>query len=503
MSQRTNARAFLKRVIVSCSDTGARVGAAYYNRLSYGNPSQTFETTFDSSPAGLTDISYPEIQMLGRQRSRIVYHSPDLRVMEDANTHQTIFRVASVFGSTESVLIGFGKPNAAVSVYDDAARTWKRLTAFMFFRNKSRISARDELQVGLYFELVGLSLETRQRLLKAMEHRAGVRSSTCAHLTAAALSEAGFSLGGGRDIGRVYRPSHMAALIWRFGLQHEGKTVSIRVVNTSRLGVRDHLVGVWLKEFMSPFRLIAKQLHRRQDRAPRVAVESQPVTVRENSTWDGVLVTVKMSRPSMLGSFLTILWGRHAEIRVSVPGLLTIPELSLPLRPFPGPLMSWASKAKKNFLFSRPVVALINRIRASSFDRYNSIPIDAALEMMSPVQEIEGEVAQIALWNCAIVAVDDTYEFRLSPLKNQDVLSSGSKLRRLSDWILAKHVVATGYDSNTVFAGEAWVIRDGTAGGVTLCVNNNSGTYKPTVDQLESAAQLIRLLGLRVETRVH
>ena len=115
-------------------------------------------------------------------------------------------------------MIGFGKPNAAVSVFDDEARTWKRLSAFMFFRDRSRISARDELQVGLYFELLGLSPETRQRLLRAMERRAGVRSSTCAHLTAAALSEAGFSLGGGRDITlctvpRIW-PHSFGALVW-------------------------------------------------------------------------------------------------------------------------------------------------------------------------------------------------------------------------------------------------------------------------------------------------
>ena len=81
------------------SSPAEEVGAAYYHRLS----TQTYQTTFDSSPAGLTDISYPEIQMLGRQRSRIVYHSPDLVVKDDPNTHQTIFRVASVFGSTDAV----------------------------------------------------------------------------------------------------------------------------------------------------------------------------------------------------------------------------------------------------------------------------------------------------------------------------------------------------------------------------------------------------------------
>ena len=113
---------------------------------------------------------------------------------------------------------------------------------------------------------------------------------------------------------------------------------------------------------MSPVRLITKMLHSRQERAPRVAVERQPVRVRENSTWDGVPVTVKVSRPSRLGSLLTIVWGRHAEFRVSAPGLSTIPELSSPLQPFPGPL-SWASKAKRYVLFSRPVVAFINRIK--------------------------------------------------------------------------------------------------------------------------------------------
>jgi hypothetical protein len=98
-----------------------------------------------------------------------------------------------------------------------------------------------------------------------------------------------------------------------------------------------------------------------------------------------------------------------------------------------------------------------------------------------------------------LIKLDDTYEIRLSPLKNVDPLSKDSSLRRVSNWILAKHVVATGYDARTVYAGEAWMDR--TADGeLVMCLNDNSGTYRPTVEQLHTMGKLVAGLGLPVRT---
>ena len=155
-------------------------------------------------------------------------------------------------------------------------------------------------------------------------------------------------------------------------------------------------------------------------------------------------------------------------------------------------------------MFSRPVVGLINNIKNYSFDRYDDIPVDAAIEMLSPTTSSidRSQTTERILWNFAVIACDGTYDFRLSPLKNQDPRSKESKLRKVSNWILAKHVVATGYNENTVFAGEGWVERDEETNELTLFINNNSGTYKPTAEQLESAGKLISGFGIKVKTQV-
>lgn len=469
----------------------------------YGNPDDGFVTKFDATSKGLTDICFPHIEMHGEKGSRIVYHAPDLKVVDNPRTHLTMFKIASIFGSTDSVLIGFGTPNAAISVYDDQEKTWKRLSAFMFFRQKSRISKLDELQVGLYFELRGLAPEVKTRLLKTMEENSGKRSATCAHASAKALTDAGFNIGHGRNMRSVFRPSQLASLMWRFGLMHDDKPVSFRIVNTSKLDVRDHLVGVWSKEFSSPVRVVTKIFHGKKELPDHISAEHQKVKVREDDLWNGRPVTVKMSRPNIFGSFLTLLWGRHVEFRVSVLGLELHPNLSEPMDAFPGQL-SLISKIKKHFLFSRPVVGLINNIKNYSFDRYDDIPVDAAIEMLSPTTSSidRSQTTERILWNFAVIACDGTYDFRLSPLKNQDPRSKESKLRKVSNWILAKHVVATGYNENTVFAGEGWVERDEETNELTLFINNNSGTYKPTAEQLESAGKLISGFGIKVKTQV-
>lgn len=453
---------------------------------------QTHE--FDSCPEGLSELLFPQIERLGHRGSRIVYHAPELTVAKDPNTGLSMFKVDSVFGDTNSVLIGCGMPNLATSVYDDAAGTWKRLSGFMLYREPSRITEVNELQAGVYFELRGMSQQTRDGLLSAMVTFSGLRSRSCARLNSKMLHGAGFSLGNGRPLTGAVRPSRMASLIWRFGLQHDNKPVEMRVVNTSPIEVADHFVGVWRKEVNSPIRLVHKVLMPKRAKVPVEPLPAQPVGLRTKTEWSGRRVTVSMNRPTLAGWLLTVLWGRHAEYKVSGPDFFAVPELTTPLAPFPGPL-SWVSKAKKHALFSRPVVGFINAIKNKSFDRYDNVPVDAAIEMMSPMSADRDEKV---LWNFALVLTDGSYEVRLSPLKNLDALSRESKLRQVSNWILAKHVVATGYNANTVFAGEAWIELSNNRSDMTMYINDNSGTYKPKPEQLQSVVRLFSTLGLHV-----
>jgi hypothetical protein len=224
--------------------------------------------TFDTTPEDLSELSYPHIEALGHRGSHVVYHTPELTLEKDPNSGLVMFNIGSVFKSHDSVLIGCGTPNVAISVYDQTESTWKRMSAFMFYREKAHVAKLEELQAGVYFEVRGLSKDVRARLLTSMNNHAGERCPSCAHLNASILGECGFSLGGGRDITRVLRPSHLASNIWQYGLEFEGKPVELRVVNTSKLEVGDHFVGVWRKEANSPVRLVGKMLKKKAAKIP-------------------------------------------------------------------------------------------------------------------------------------------------------------------------------------------------------------------------------------------
>jgi hypothetical protein len=58
---------------------------------------------------------------------------------------------------------------------------------------------------------------------------------------------------------------------------------------------------------------------------------------------------------------------------------------------------------------------------------------------------------------------------------------------RIIDWILSKHVLMSGYHPAVRFAGEIWKDEHG-----VIHINRNSGTYQPTLEQLQSAAAFLR-----------
>jgi hypothetical protein len=84
---------------------------------------------------------------------------------------------------------------------------------------------------------------------------------------------------------------------------------------------------------------------------------------------------------------------------------------------------------------------------------------------------------------------------RLARLENRN-----RKDNAAVNWVLAKHVLISGYDPDVRFAGECWVV-DGPAGR-TVHLNNNSGTYQPSPDQTRAAGRFIRQ-GFGVPVEVH
>lgn len=463
---------------------------------------------FDSSPEGLSELCQVTIQGLGHRGHRPVYETPGLARRVDSNSKLKLYRIDGVIKRADSVLIGCGTPNLAVTVSTPTG--WKRMNAFMFWRDKSYVAnTRGELQVGGYFELRHVPEATRQKLLEAMVAHTGLRGPSCAHLNAEVLDDAGFTLGNGERLTKAYRPSKLGSLIWRHGLLLNGEPVDMRVVNTTEFAIGDQFKAAWKKEVTSVCRTIQKQYLKAKAKVKREPIAFQPLAERVAGEWGGPRITVLVNRPTWLGVMLGFLWGRHPEFRVRIPGFGRISELSEPLLPFggkPDHELDRVTRLKRNWLFRKEVIDFINRIKIRGFDRFENVPLDGALEMMGPklITDIDhvGDRTTAALWNIAVI--DDgqpEYEVRMTPLKNLDPLSAQSKLRRVVNWILAKHVALAAYHPNTVYASESWACRLAGTRKIVLGLNTESGTYQPDNDRL--AAITSRLNELDIETEAY
>lgn len=438
------------------------------------------DVSVELEPSGLSTCCHPKIHRLGRRGARLIYqaHPGELQTSLDPSSGLTLFPIEDVFLDRTSILIGCGTPNVAISVYrHDGPKGpgWYKLAGFMFWRQASYIApAKGRLQTGVYLELRGTSQQVRDDLWQAMNELSGKRSASCAHLNAQALARAGFTLGNGDNIIQAVRPSKYAAILWEHGIAHKGSFIDTRIIVTGDKGVGDHMKGTWLKEASAPVRTIRKTFARRSGHTPAPVFDGQShADALSDTSWQGHPVTIDINRPSRLGANLTFLFGQQPVYSITLDNLGKIEALHQPLQPFPGEL-DRVTKVKKHVLFSRPVIATIRRSRHRSVDTFSNVPAGAALDMLTPSSS--SDYAAATLYNCVVTLDDNGHgKAHITPLKNQ---TASKRFVKLTNWILAKHVLLSGYHPRTVGACELWCYRD-ESGQLVACFNNNSGTYKP------------------------
>lgn len=461
------------------------------------------DTTVQLNPSGLSSLCSPQIHRLGHQGSRLVYRADgsQLRRIVDPSSGLTLFPIEDVFLDRNSVLLGCGTPNAAISVYrNDGERgaDWYKFAAFMFWRQAAYVApAKGRLQAGLYLELRNLSDDVREAIWQSMHKFAGQRGPSCARLNAEVLADAGFTLGNGKSLKVAVRPSKYASLLWQHGISYRGTSVDARIVLASEKGVGDHLRGTWLKEASSPARTVRKLYAAGSSHAPAPVFAPHDATTVSAPNWHGTKTTVGVNRPSRLGVNLSYLIGQQPIYTVELPGIDACQALGRPMQPFPGTL-DRLTKLKKNVLFSRPVIGTIRHFRNRSADYFHNIPASAAIDMLTYSRSAAYDSA--VLYNCVVTKTSGSNaEARITPLRNDEVSGRSNKFVKTVNWILAKHVLISGYDPGTLYACELWSYeRDGQR---VLCINDNSGTYKPTAAQMQAfAAYLSQLSGSEVET---
>jgi len=407
--------------------------------------------------------------------------------------------IAEVFIDPGAVFLGFGEPNVYLALPEEVADvgtepSWVKYAATMFWRQKSYVAnTKGRVQGGILLELRELPADAITSLRAAMDELSGRRTVTCAHANAKVLDRAGFT-SGGRSLERKVRPMALAEKIWQHGLEYKGRPVDLRFIRTGNRSLTHHFSSVLVKESTSPARLVKKLSTQfgRNDTTAAPVIEARKLQAADDTrSVSEPTAELRMGRPSKLGAAVGAYLGDHPIFeaipdrdRVDLDGA-EFPELNRALVAYPGKL-SASTRLKKHLLFAPGPVRLIRRQlaqRMESVGSYSGTSLTAMLQL--------GPEDRPFIYNAIVTGS----ALRLARLENQN-----NKDNDLVNWVLAKHVLIAGYDPDVRFAGECWVTEGPDSRIVHL--NNNSGTYKPSVAQTEAAGRFIRT-GFGVPVEVH
>jgi hypothetical protein len=206
----------------------------------------------------------------------------------------------------------------------------------------------------------------------------------------------------------------------------------------------------------------------------------------ERWTAAGDLATVGISRPSWFGVWLGFILGQRPVFSAEPDMKINAPEIQEALPAFPGKLDK-VTKLKRYILFSRPVVWAIRRHLVRDIDQYKDVPRQAIVEML---RQSDGPTQEQAFVYNLVVTGSSVHIARLENQNGRD--------RKIINWLMAKHVLISGYDHDVRFAGEIWsYVVDGE---YIVYLSPNSGTYRPGDERLKAiAAYLHDVFQVKVE----
>ncbi len=433
-------------------------------------------TTFNHH--GLVDGGRIGPQVLGHQGPRLVVDDSHIDKEFDDNTGLWICPLDRVFTRPDNPVIVFGTPNTALILPNETYTSWDRFAAFMFWRQESFVTdTKGRVQAGVFFELSNAPAEAVSALREAVNSLVGTRKASCAHSVALALHRGGFT-SGGKSLRWIYRPSRLASTLWRNGLEYNGVTVELRIIQTHK-SVPDHFVSVWRREANSGPRLVQKYYaDTPHGKAPVFEAASETIEMSDE-LWatDGPRANLGVSIPSGIGVNLGYVFGEQPEFVVQLPRYIDNSRLQEPLKAFPGKL-DRVTKLKRYVLFSPPVIWFMRKHLVASTEWIEGVPVRALTAML---HRSPGPDRQVAF----------TYNFVLTTteIRLKRLLNNNGRDQKVIAWLLAKHVLLSGWRKNVVLAGEIWGFLEDDA--IVICLSGDSGTYKPNNERVIAAQETL------------
>lgn len=411
------------------------------------------------------------------------------------------------FLDRSQVVLGFGNPNVFTLIPPEASapqNVYQKLDAFMFYRKKTRVTWASVAQSGVYIRLRKLPPEAIERLRAAMQQQQGKRAFSCAQANATALTLAGFT-SGGEPLSHLLRPQALFTQIIEKGLEFRGEPLVWDILNTTPVTIEDHFQRVLEKERRSPLSFLEKVCNAGQKTAAEVESLQLARALKKVETplipvLAGSPVRIRNSRPSELGMGLRQLWGQHILWEaLPDPDKIDInrylPEVLLDkfsLAELQGRKLSRVDRLK-SMVFSKPMVASIRSSMAGFFDEMGAYQ-PGQIKAMIPAAPM-GDPPVV--FNLVICGPKQQSRISITRIEVE---------KKAPDWVLSKHVLISAYDPDVRFAGEVWAerfIAPDQSEQLRFHLNNNSGTYHPSVEQLDGAVAYLQELFPGVELQAH
>jgi len=385
-----------------------------------------------------------------------------------------VVSIKDIFAGKNEVFLGFGRPNTYL-VYPDGQGKYTKFAAKSLRREVSRMEdTRGFIQSGVLLRFTDLPEQARDRLRNLASQFDGKKYWTCVNANCQFLEKAGFTLGE-RPLSSRYSSHDLLRSVLSDGLKFDGKPVKTELVKTTPEYLQNYWGGIVKDELLTFCR------HGRKAILP-VLEKSKALQTMDDwlmgkaKAWSRQVVApalpatqpyqedlqLSVSQPSGLGQMLRFVWGPHALFEIKQNRVDVNQFSAKTLTAFPDQMKkNWLTLAKQNLLFSPWVV---ERVR----------------ENLCPKFLAFGQMSEVDLYDMLLTdAPGQNNKFNIVITGDRIVIGKIDVRSKLVDWVLSKHVLLSGYDPDVRFAGECWKNQEG-----QLCVNRNSGTYRPDEETL-------------------
>lgn len=400
--------------------------------------------------------------------------------------------MASHFLKPNQLAIDFGIPNVAVfnteSEADGTVQTYKVDAKSLKREPMSYHPTNGKVQSGIFFVPTNLPSEALERFSAAAKKFENTSHVTCVNTNCRVLKDAGFSIEG-KDLEEVIFPTtFMEHLLFRnvFYTDSEGKKHKIHfdIINTTKHTLEEYCQKIDTAVLSTRLRHKRRNSDTEQDKKIRgaaaralIAEESSRLSqlkTSEDPLADLTRRKVTVSVPSCLGDAVARIWGRHTIYEVDFSDkqeeIAAAFQDQPKLPPFPHAKPSLATRIKRDFFFSKP---LIQFLRRHIMGRRDTLFLDTR-DLFNHLKSTNGErLNYVVIDNKVVLA---------------KVHSNGDRKgthRKLADWALSKHALLA-KRSEVNCSGEMWYDQEQDC----FMVNRDSGTYMPSESHLKAFATL-------------